>query len=113
MKSDLLYQDRVILSSLFRQSRTLSEVYDYASKRCGIDLFDVEQRLKSMSGIYVDCIGGKYSLTANGKSVLLYDRQYIRRSIVIPILVSLLTNLAIYGTQRLLPLIQQWVSSNP
>lgn len=104
---NLLYQDRLIIKSLYRKSCTLEEVYAYAAKRCGIDLYDVEQRLKAMEGSYVDCNNGKYSLTVEGKSVLLYDRQYIRRSIIIPIVVSLLTNAVIHGIQWLLPLIQQ------
>ncbi len=74
---NLLYQDRLIIKSLYRKSCTLEEVYAYAAKRCGIDLYDVEQRLKAMDGSYVDCNGDKYSLTVEGKSILLLERHDI------------------------------------
>lgn len=111
MNTSLLYQDIKILESLQRKSKTFNEVFDSVHNSCDIDLFDVESRLKAMDGIYVEKDNGKYSLTLDGKSTLLFRKQELLRSIFLPIIVSILTNLAIVALKWLLPLIQRLLSS--
>lgn len=110
-KMDLMYQDLLILRRLLFRGRTLESVYRSIHRRCGVDLYSTEARLKAMEGFYVEQSNGKYMLTVEGKSVLLYEARDVRRSIFLPIVVTLLTNLVLHGMQWLLPLIQQWLSS--